>query len=169
MLGIRKSKTTPYHPQGDPQPERFNHTLLSMLSTLDPAHKSQRVEWAEQEPFTEITCYPSETRISNQRPISPQQDVEPETVPPVVVPELFQECEENQDLSEHGSQEVLNLHPDVEGNLSLDLYPLMNLDQQCVVNLREKAVQDEEGLQRCMVPSNGPMPPVCSCRPLPYW
>ncbi|KAL6478149.1 hypothetical protein MHYP_G00139840 [Metynnis hypsauchen] len=46
MLGVRKSRTTPYHPQGDPQPERFNRTLLSMLGTLDPKQKqrwSQRI------------------------------------------------------------------------------------------------------------------------------
>lgn len=44
MLGVRKSRTSPYHPQGDPQPERFNRTLLSMLGTLDP---KQKLKWRQ--------------------------------------------------------------------------------------------------------------------------
>lgn len=45
VLGVKKSRTTPYHPQGDPQPERFNWTLLSMLGTLQPSQKQQ---WSQQ-------------------------------------------------------------------------------------------------------------------------
>lgn len=45
ILGIRKSHTTPYHPLGDPQPERFNRTLLVMLDTLNQEKKWQ---WSQQ-------------------------------------------------------------------------------------------------------------------------
>lgn len=44
ILGIRKTRTTPYHPQGDPQPERFNRTLLSMLGTLS---QGKRRQWSQ--------------------------------------------------------------------------------------------------------------------------
>ncbi|PIK53020.1 hypothetical protein BSL78_10081 [Apostichopus japonicus] len=44
LLGVKKSRTSPYHPQGDPQPERFNRTLLNMLGTLEA---DQKEKWSQ--------------------------------------------------------------------------------------------------------------------------
>ena len=38
LLGIRKTRTTSYHPQSDGLVERFNRTLLSMLATTAKDH-----------------------------------------------------------------------------------------------------------------------------------
>ena len=39
ILGISKTRTTPYHPMGNGVCEKFNQTLINMLATLDTAKK----------------------------------------------------------------------------------------------------------------------------------
>jgi transposase InsO family protein len=48
LAGVQGSYTTPYHPQGNGQVERFNRTLIDMLGTLDSQDKAQ---WSQHVKF----------------------------------------------------------------------------------------------------------------------
>ncbi|KYO27968.1 hypothetical protein Y1Q_0014168 [Alligator mississippiensis] len=66
MAGIRKLQTTPYHPQGDPQPERFNRTLLNMLSTL---RNEQKDCWSQHLAFL-VHAYTTRNEATGASPYS---------------------------------------------------------------------------------------------------
>lgn len=48
LYGCRKTRTTPYHPQGNGGCERFNQTLLGLLGTLEA---EQQDRWVDHLPF----------------------------------------------------------------------------------------------------------------------
>ena len=65
ILGIQKTRTTPYHPESDGMVERFNRTLATMLTAyVSTNHK----DWDEQLPFVMMAYRSSDHETTGMSP-----------------------------------------------------------------------------------------------------
>ena len=64
-LNIKKSRTTPYHAQGNGQTERFNHTLCSMLAMYV---QEDQHDWDEKLPFVMMAYRTSMNETTRETP-----------------------------------------------------------------------------------------------------
>ena len=67
LLKIEKTRTTPYHPQSDGVVERFNRTLIQMLSTCTNEHP---VDWEEHLPKVCMAYNTSKQATTGYSPFS---------------------------------------------------------------------------------------------------
>ena len=65
LLGIEKTRTTPYHPQSDGMVERFNRTLATMLTAY--VSTNQR-DWDDQLPYVMMAYRSAEHETTSMSP-----------------------------------------------------------------------------------------------------
>lgn len=67
LLGVKKTRTTPYHPQSDGMVERFNRTLLTMLSLTAAENESN---WDTHLPMLMLAYRTSQHKTTSATPFS---------------------------------------------------------------------------------------------------
>ena len=65
MYGVQKTRTTSYHPQGNGQTERFNHTLCSLIRSLAV---TERRRWPEALPHLPMMYNATPHRVTDLSP-----------------------------------------------------------------------------------------------------
>ena len=65
ILNIKKTRTTPYHPQSDGMVERFNKTLVTMLSSYVSEHQR---DWDKYIPYVMMAYRSAEHETTGQTP-----------------------------------------------------------------------------------------------------
>ena len=63
-FGVKKSHTTPYHPEGDGMVERFNRTLLQLLRT----YVEKKEEW---EKYLPLALFAYRTAVHSSTGVTP--------------------------------------------------------------------------------------------------
>ena len=67
LLGISKTRTTPYHPCSDGMVERYNRTIVDAVSLMIQPHERQR-DWDEYLPYVGLAYRASEQATTGETP-----------------------------------------------------------------------------------------------------
>ena len=118
LLGIKKTRTCPYHPQGDGFVERFNRTLIAMVtSALDP-ERHQR-DWDERIPYA-MLAYRTSVQSSTKETPSMMMLGRETTLPiDVLVETPSSEENEKDDYAYRLRSTLQDVHENARSNLKL--------------------------------------------------
>lgn len=141
LSGIRKSHTTPYHPQGNGVCERFNRTLLGLIRTLEQEQRERwpqyvgDVVWAYNQTVHRATGYTPHFLMFGRCGRLPV-DLLLETPESITSRTPDEWVQDHWHRLAQAKQIVLGRHQDLADNSSVNLLPLKPGDRVLVCNPR---------------------------------
>ena len=118
LLGIKKTRTCPLHPRSDGYIERFNRTLLSMVSSLLEPDRHQR-DWDEQLPYAMLAYRSSIQESIGESPAMMMLGREVSLPVDVTMPSEESEEIENKDYAEQLRDKMYDAHERARNKLKL--------------------------------------------------